>query len=556
MIVKDIVTEILYGAIENAKQLGIQVDIAKQDITVEHPQRSDHGDFATNLPLQLARHLKRNPFDIAEQLVSMMPKSDAISKVWAEAPGFINFTLNDTWLAARIDALLDGTDLPGEVNIGNGERLQIEFVSVNPTGPIHVGHARGAVLGDALARILTAAGYDVTREYYVNDAGRQMDNFYRSLYARYLQVHGQPAEMPEDGYIGDYLIDLAHDISKEKGTMFTSMDPDEGVRKIGQIGLEKMLDSIREDLKRLNVEFDVWFREYTLHDGGQVEAAINLMDQRNFMVEKEGAIWFRSTSLGEEKDNVLVRSNGIPTYFAADVAYHYDKFIVRYFPRVINIWGADHQGHVGRMKAAVKAFGVDPDRLVIIISQMVTIKRGDQRLRASKRTGELVTLPQLLDEVGSDPCRYFFLARSPNSQMDFDLDLAKKESSDNPVYYIQYAHARMTSILRMAEEKSLEYINGNVLLLKDPSELDLIRKMLTLPEVIESVAVTLEPHNLPHYVQELATSFHWFYQQCRVISDQDADREITKARLKLVAAARLVLRSCLDLMGMESPDQM
>ena len=455
-----------------------------------------------------------------------------------------------------MEGIIAEGDEYGNIDLGKGERVQVEFVSVNPTGPIHVGHARGAVLGDALASVLSAAGYNVTREYYVNDAGSQMESFYNSLYIRYQQALGRDAEMPQGGYMGDYMVELAKNVAEEEGDRFLSMPVEEAVSEIGHIGLDRMLQNIRDDLENLRIRFDVWFRENTLYDGGQYQRAMDALSSDNHLMQREGATWFVSTALGEDKDNVVVRSNGTPTYFASDIAYHYNKFLERGFSKVIDVWGADHQGHVSRIKAAIGALGIDPQRLTVLIGQMVTLKRGSQLLRASKRTGEFITLPELLEEVGPDPCRYFFLARSPESQMEFDLELAKKESAENPVYYVQYAHARISSILRLAEERQIDFGDGDVSLLTHPGELSLIRKLVMLPELVESMAVNLEPHHLPHYAQDLAAAFHWFYQQCRVVSSEPGDEAITKARLKLVKASAIVLGRCLRLMGMEAPEQM
>ncbi|MEK7847737.1 MAG: arginine--tRNA ligase, partial [Chloroflexota bacterium] len=457
------------------------------------------------------------------------------------------------WLARQVEAILAAGPAYGNLRLGKGTKVQVEFVSVNPTGPLHVGHGRGAILGSTLARVLAAAGYDVQREYYVNDAGNQMDAFYRSLYARYRQVLGQPAELPPNGYVGGYLLDLAREIAAEMGDSFLKLPEDEAVARLGQIGLDRMLAAIRADLEMVGVEFDLWFRERSLYREGQYDKAMALLRQGGYTAEKEGALWFASTALGEDKDNVLVRSTGIPTYFASDVAYHYNKFVERGFDRVINIWGADHQGHVPRMKAAVSALGIDPQRLEVIITQMVALRRGEEVVKVSKRSGELITLRELVEEVGADACRFFFLSRSADSQMDFDLELAKKQSEDNPVYYVQYAHARIASILRLAQERGIDYSGGDVALLVSDPEQALVRQMLLLPEIVELVARTLEPHHLPHYAQELATVFHQFYKQCRVVSD---DAALSAARLKLVAAAQATLARTLGLMGMTAPERM
>jgi arginyl-tRNA synthetase len=401
--------------------------------------------------------------------------------------------------------------------------------------------------------VLSAAGYAVEREYYVNDAGNQMDAFFRSLYCRYLQALGRECEMPADGYQGYYPVELARKIVAEKKKAFLDMPSEQAVQEIGRFALPRVLADIKSDLKLLGVDFDVWFSERTLFEKGQYEQAMALLRKSGYIEEREGAQWFVSTALGEDKDNVLVRTNGAPTYFASDLAYHYNKFLERGFDQVINIWGADHQGHVSRMKAVVSALGIKPERLKIIISQMVTLRRGETLIKLSKRTGELITLRELVEEVGADACRFFFLSRSADSQMDFDLELAKKESADNPVYYVQYAHARIASILRLAQEQKIDYSQGDVGLLTHEAELDLIRKMVSLPEIIELAAQKLEPHHLPYFAQDLATSFHAFYKQCRVVSE---DKALTGARLKLVKTTQIILAKTLGLMGMTAPERM
>jgi len=369
----------------------------------------------------------------------------------------------------------------------------------------------------------------------------------------YQQCLNVNAEVPVDGYFGGYMVGLAKEIIAEEGNRFLNLPNQEAISQLGRIGLEKIVKLIRNDLELLGVNFDVWFSEQSLYDNGQYQKAMSLLRQGGYITESEGAIWFASTALGEDKDNVVVRGDGSPTYFASDIAYHYNKFLERKFDTVINIWGADHQGHISRMKAVVSALGVNPEWLKVIISQMVTLRRGDELVRVSKRSGDIITLREVIDEVGADACRFFFLSRSADSQMDFDLELAKKESADNPVYYVQYAHARIASILRLAQQRGIDYGDGDVSLLVTEPELTLIRKMLLLPEVVEIVAHTLEPHHLTYYAQDLATVFHSFYKQCRVVSQ---DKALTNARLKLVAAAKLVLANTLHLMGMTAPEKM
>ena len=553
MIVRDLVASRVTAALVGAQAAGELPPVPVPDGVVERPQSTERGDFATALPLKLARAMRMNPLEIARTLAPRIGLEPELQAADVAAPGFINLTLAPAWLRAQVDAILGESASYGSGRIGAGQRVQVEFVSVNPTGPVHVGHARGAVLGSVLASILEAAGYGVTREYYLNDAGTQMELFYRSLHARYLQALGRDAEVPTGGYVGAYMEELAGEIVAEEGDRFLRLSEEDAVRELGALGLDRMVALIRRDLERLGVTFDVWFSEQSLYRDSHYETAMRILREAGHVVERDGATWFASSALGEDKDNVLVRSSGAPTYFATDAAYHYQKFRVAGYDRVANIWGADHQGHVGRLHAMVEALGVDPERLTVIIAQMVSLRRGGDTVRASKRTGELVTLSDLVDEVGPDACRFFFLSRSPDSQMEFDLELATRESQDNPVYYVQYAHARIAGILRNAAQLGIDYADGDVQLLEAPEELALVRRFLLLPELIEQMALAMEPHHLPHYSTDVATAFHAFYDNCRVISD---DVPLTRARLKLVAAARVVLVRCLTLMGMSTPERM
>ena len=544
---------LLNKAANEAQKSGKLPSVALPEITIEHPQNPEHGDYASSFPLKLARTIGVKPLTIAQDVAAFIKPTPEIENITVAPPGFINFTLNNDWLTRQVDSILTAGDVYGNLNLGKGSRVQLEFVSVNPTGPLHVGHGRGAILGSTLANVLAAVGYKVEKEYYVNDAGSQMAAFYRSLYARYQQCLGKEAEMPADGYFGQYMVDLAKEIVAEQKERFLSLPPEEAIAELGKLGMEKIMVQIRGDLELLRVSFDVWFSEQSLYDNGQYQKVTSLLQKGGYIAEKANATWFVSTALGEDKDNVVVRSDGSPTYFAADIAYHYNKFVERKFDKVINIWGADHQGHISRMKAVVAALGIAPERLEVIISQMVTLRRGQELVKVSKRSGDIITLREVIDEVGADACRFFFVSRSADSQMDFDLELAKKQSADNPVYYVQYAHARIASILRLAQEKGIDCSDGDVSLLTTEPELALIRKMLLLPEVIEVVALTLEPHHLAYYAQDLATVFHSFYMQCRVVTD---DEKMTKARLKLVEAAKTVLAKTLNLMGMNAPDRM
>ena len=556
MLVKDTVGAAVAAALEQAHRDGAISVAAVPDIEIDRPNNPEHGDFATNLPLRLARAARANPLQLAQLIAERIERRPEIASVAPAAPGFINFKLSDLWLQEQVEAVRTAGDAFGSSDVGAGRKVMVEFVSVNPTGPVHVGHTRGAVLGSALANVLEAAGHNVTREYYINDGGSQMEAFYRSVWTRYQQALGRDADMPDNGYQGDYIADIAAEIIGAVGDDYLEKSDDAAIREIGDTAREKMVALIRDDLDAIGVTYDNWFSERWLFQNQDYDRAMSRLREGGHLAERSGALWFISTALGDERDNVVVRSSGEPTYFASDIAYHYNKFEERGFDRVIDIWGADHQGHVPRMKAAASALGIDPEDLTLLISQMVTLKRGDETVRASKRTGDFVTLRELVDEVGADACRYFFLARAASTQMEFDLELATRESSENPVYYVQYAHARNASILHLAAERGIDYDSGDVTLLTHPYELGLIRTMLRLPELVVQVSENLEPHHLPHYAMELATAFHHFYENCRVISANPEDNELTLARLKLVAAAQIVFRRTLTLMGMSAPERM
>ena len=544
--------EMLEQAFARAGEKGLVGNAGLPEITIERPARPEHGDYASSLPLKLARLTGMKPMDVAAAIINNLPPDSDFEKVAAVPPGFINFTLSKSYLAGQVDTVCRAGEAYGNIQLED-KSVQIEFVSGNPTGPLHVGHGRGAVLGSTLANVLKAAGYRVSTEYYINDAGSQLEAFHRSLYARYLQALGKEAEVPSNGYHGNYLIDLAKGLVKQYGDKYLKLPEDRAVVEIGQIGIEREMEQIRQDLETLGVTFDVWFSEQSLFKSGRYDNTMRMLRDGGYIADRENATWFTSSTLGDDRDNVLVRSDGTPTYFASDIAYHYDKFAVRKFDSVIDIWGADHQGHVQRMKAVLGALGIDPERLEIIICQLVTLRRGKETVKISKRSGDIITLRELLEEVGPDACRFVFLSRSADSQMDFDLELAIKQSADNPVYYVQYAHARISSILRNAAEKGIDFAAGDTSLLTSEPELTLIRSMARMPEIIETVALSHQPHHLPFYAQDLATVFHSFYKQCRVISE---DADLTAARLKLVLAAQIVLARTLHLMGMTAPDSM
>jgi arginyl-tRNA synthetase len=545
--------DMLTSAANEAQKSGKLAAVALPDVVLERPQNVDHGDYASSFPLKLARSARANPMAIAAELVNIMRPNCDIADIAVAPPGFINFTFKTSWLTAQVNSILAAGPDYGNSDTGKGSSIQLEFVSANPTGPLHVGNGRGAILGSVLAAVFTAAGYKVEQEYYINDAGTQVMTFYRSLYARYQQALSVDVPLPADGYQGAYMVDLAKEIIGEKGDYFLKVPEAEAVKELGKIGLSKMLAWIRLDLEMLRVKFDVWFSEESLYKSGLFEKVSGILRKNSFLTEREGATWFVSTALGDDKDNVVIRGDGSPTYFASDIAYHYDKLVLREFDKVIDIWGADHQGHVSRMKAVVSALGMDPKRLEVLLYQLVTLCRGNEIVRLSKRSGDMITLREVVEEVGADACRFFFLARSADSQMDFDLELAKKQSQDNPVYYVQYAHARISSILKLAKEKEIDYQKGDVSLLTSEVELTLIRKLLRLSEIIEMIVETSEPHHLTYYAQDLANVFHSFYKQCRVVTDEAA---MTCARLKLVESTRGVLSRTLGLMGITSPEKM
>jgi len=544
---------VISEAVRRAQDAGDLPAVAVPDVPLERPQRPEHGDYASSLALRLARSARMSPLEIAGIIAKHTEVEEAVASVDVAPPGFVNFRLAPSWLAAQVDAVLQAGERFGDVSLGKGESLQVEYVSANPVGPIHVGNGRGLALGDTLANVLAAAGYQVQREYLVNDAGTQTETFAGTLYARYQQLFGREVEIPAGGYPGEYMIHLAERLKEEKGDSLLAPPGEPYPPELHDLGVARMMDVIKDDLTMVDVHYDRWFSERSLYTDGTYEKAMAHLREGGFVTEREGAVWLSASELGDEKDNVLVRSTGAPTYFASDVAYHYDKLIVRGFQHVINVWGADHQGHVPRMKAAVAALGVEPERLTIIVYQLVTLKRGTEVVRLSKRAGEIITLREVVEEVGADAVRFFFVSRAADSHMDFDLELAKRQSAENPVYYVQYAHARIAGILLHAKERISSFDDGDVSLLTHESELALVRKMLQLPELVEGVALSLEPHQLPYYAMDLATAFHDFYEKCRVVSD---DKALSKARLKLVAAAKLVLARALGLIGVSAPERM
>jgi len=554
---KDELSRLITAAIRRAQKKGDLPAFEVPAVVVERPKLAEYGDFATPVCLQMARLARMAPVKIAEAVVKHLPPTEYLGRVEVAHPGYINFTLDDGWLARQVAVILAAGENWGSVDLGKGRRVQVEYISANPTGPLTVGSGRNAVLGDGLANVLAAAGYQVQREYYVNDAGTQMEKFGESVYARYAQALGRDEPFPEDGYPGEYIEEWGREIAQEVGDKYLHLPREEALPILRDLGLQKALAHIREDCERLGIHFDEWFSERSLYDEGHFDRIMVILREGGYLYEKEGAIWFNAKALGADKDEVVIRSNGQPGYFASDIAYHYNKFVVRGFDWVIDVWGADHQGHVPRMKAMMRALGLDPERLTLIIYQLVTVTRSGKPVRLSKRRGEIITLREITDEIGPDAVRFFLLSRSADSQLELDLDLAREQSSENPVYYVQYAHARIASILRIAAERGVQEQNeADLSLLTHPSELALIRQMLRLPEVVALAAEKLEPHHLTYYAQELAAAFHIFYRDCRVVSSHPEDAAITQARLKLVRAAKQVLARTLHLMGMSAPEAM
>ncbi|HHV64431.1 MAG TPA: arginine--tRNA ligase [Peptococcaceae bacterium] len=555
--IKDNIYRRLEEAVNEAKACGELVFEECPAFVLEEPRERQHGDLATNLAMLLTKQARRAPREIAEIILKHFNTENTWISSWEIAgPGFINFRLNPAWLQGVIPEVLAQGDKYGSVNIGRGQKVQVEFVSANPTGLLHMGNARGAALGDSLASLLSVAGYQVEREFYINDAGNQIINFALSLEARYLEQFGQEVEFPEAGYHGEDLIDTVKRFIARDGDAYLHIEAEKRREALVRFALEEKIAAIKETLEDFGVYYDVWFSEKSLHDSGYIQETMQILKEKGYIYEQEGALWLRSTLFGDEKDEVIVRSNGLATYFAADIAYHRHKF-ERGFSKVINIWGADHHGHVARMKGAMQALGYDPDSLQIILMQLVRLIQGGEVVRMSKRSGRYITLRELMDEVGKDAARFFFLLRDPDSTVEFDLDLAKQESQDNPVYYVQYAHARLCSILRQARELGYDPdINPKqeqLALLNSPEERDLLKKIADLPGEIALAAKLTEPHRLARYVLDLAALFHTFYNSQRVLVP---DEDLRTARLGLVRSVRYVLANVLRILGVSAPEKM
>lgn len=550
------ICEILKKALISAGEKGILPVIEIPDFVVEVPREKGHGDFATNLAMLLTKSARTAPRKIAEVITGEIDMLNSpVDKVEVAGPGFINFYLKPDWFHGELPIILKKDESYGRLDIGGGERIQVEFVSANPTGLLHMGNARGAALGDSIASLLEFAGYSVSREFYINDAGNQIEHFGRSLEARYLQLLNKPAEVPEEGYHGRDIIETMKGFVQKYGDRFLEVSSKDRRENMVNYALAEKIEAIKTTLAEFGVKYDVWFSEQSLHDTGAVRDAIERLRQRGYLYDQEEAVWFKATDFGVEKDEVLVRSNGVPTYFAADIAYHMNKF-ERGFARVINIWGADHHGHVPRMKGVIDALGYNQDSLQIIIMQLVRLYKNGEIVRMSKRTGQFVTLEELMEEVGRDAARYFFVMRSPDSHLEFDLDLAKASTNENPVYYIQYAHARICSIIRQLQDQGGKMPDAslvNLSLLREETELLLIRKLVDFPEEVAASAKDLSPHRMARYLLDLAGLLHSFYNAHRVIS---SDVALTDARLVMVNATRMVINNGLRLLGLTAPEKM
>jgi arginyl-tRNA synthetase len=548
------VETLLKDTISQLMKNGDIPEVEINDDLIETPANKSFGDFATNIAMVIASKAKRKPRDVAQIVVNALSHQDMFDKVDIAGPGFINLSIKPiSWVNVLKDIHREKEKF-GISTYGAGKKVQVEFVSANPTGPLHIGHGRGAAVGDILARILAATGFDVQKEYYINDVGNQMKTLGRSVYLRYMELLGKDIEFPKEGYQGDYIKDLASELKQIHGEKLLALSQDEAIEIAKDFAGNKILDGIKEDLDIFGVRFDNWFSEETLFKQGKVEDTFAKLKEKGLLYEHEGALWFKSTEFGDEKDRVVKKQDGLLTYFASDIAYHRDK-IDRGFERVIDIWGADHHGYVPRITAVLEAFGADKDSFHALLIQLVSLVRGGVPVSMSTRSGEFVTLREILDEVGKDVTRYFFLMRRADSQLEFDIDLAKKRSEENPVFYIQYAHARICSILKKAAEAGItpEIKDVDLALLTTGDDLELIKMLAAYPNMLIACAKALEPHRISFYLMELASSFHRFYNKNKVITD---NKNLTSARVILIDAARQVIANALSLMGIEAPEVM
>ncbi|MCM3315183.1 arginine--tRNA ligase [Rummeliibacillus stabekisii] len=549
--VQQAIKDALKAAIQKA---GIIEDASSLNIHLETPKSKENGDYATNVAMQLTKLAKKPPRAIAEAILENLETEQTnIENIEIAGPGFMNITLRKDYLADVVKMVLDQGVNYGRTNTGKGEKVQVEFVSANPTGDLHLGHARGASVGDSLCNVLDFAGYDVSREYYINDAGNQINKLANSLEARYREALGLPFNMPEDGYHGKDIIEIAKELSAEYGPEILDKSDEDRFEFFREHGLKHEFGKLQKDLHDFRVDFDVWFSETSLYKDGKVETALQKLRDNGHVFEQDGAIWFRSTTFGDDKDRVLVKSDGSYTYLTPDISYHEDK-LRRGFDQLINIWGADHHGYIPRMKAAIEALGYDRDRLEVEVIQMVNLMRNGEKVKMSKRTGNAVTLRELVEEVGLDAVRYNFAMRAGDSHLDFDLDLAVKQSNENPVYYAQYAHARISSILRQSAEKgfvpSIEHLDA----LSTEKDIELLKKVGDFPQIVADAARVRAPHRIANYIQELAATFHRFYNAEKVLDEENKDR--SEARLALITAVRTTIANALKLIGVSAPEKM
>jgi arginyl-tRNA synthetase len=544
---------------QEIRQAVIKANLAPEenipDVILETPKDKAHGDYSTNMAMQLARIAKKPPRAIAEAIIEHFDRSKAsIEKIEIAGPGFINFYMNNSYLTGLIPAILDAGEKYGETTVGNKQKIQVEFVSANPTGDLHLGHARGAAVGDSLCNILERAGYDVTREYYINDAGNQINNLALSVEARYFQALGIDKPMPEDGYYGEDIIEIGKRLAEEFGDKYVHANEQERFNFFREYGLKYEMEKLKKDLENFRVRFDVWYSETSLYENGKIDEALKTLREKGHIYEKDGATWLRTTPMGDDKDRVLIKQDGSYTYLTPDIAYHKDKF-ERGFEKVINIWGADHHGYIPRMKAAIQALGYDPDALEVEIIQLVHLYKNGEKMKMSKRTGKAVTMRELVEEVGLDAVRYFFAMRSSDTHLDFDIDLAVSQSNENPVYYAQYAHARISSILRQAEEQGMTVDrSADFSLIGTEKEIDLLKKLGEFPQAIAEAAQKRMPHRITNYIFDLASAFHSFYNAEKVLDPENG--ELSKARLALVKAVQITLKNALALIGVSAPEKM
>ncbi len=523
----------------------------------EIPADSKNGDVSTNAAMVCARPFRNNPRKIAEAIVSKIDLNGSyFARCEVAGPGFINFFYSTEWYATVVATVLEQKEKYGETDLGAGKSVLVEFVSANPTGPMHIGNARGGAIGDCLASVLEKAGYEVAREFYINDAGNQIEKFKTSLEVRYLQIYKPETELPEDAYKGQDIIDHANAFNEIYGDKYVNADSEERRQALCDFALPKNIQKLHDDLGKYRIQYDKWFNESTLHKDGSVQRVIEQLKASGHTYEKDGALWFKTTEFGDEKDRVLVRENGVPTYLVPDIAYHYNKLAVRKFDKAVDIFGADHHGYIARIKASMTALGVDADRLDIVIMQMVNLVRNGEKYKLSKRSGKAITLSTLLDEIPIDAARFFFNLREPNSHFDFDLDLAVSQTSQNPVYYVQYAHARICSVLKKMNEegievKSLDKVALSVL--TAPEEQEMIKLLATLPNVINEAAKAYDPAKVTKYVIDLATMYHKFYNNCRIMGE---DESVMQARLSLSLAVKQVIKNILDMLKITCPESM